>query len=288
MILNEQSKNELRQQILKSLEKLPKGKKLELPLDLLDDLIFLKIKDKKGVTVKFPIWTGDFLRKIDLSNLSFENVFFTHILSNDLGQFNLGDLSKFEFIDGELKIPICNMCYDYEIDYFIDFSYTNINIDFSKLYSSKITRTNFEGVNLSSSNFESLIGGSLEYCNFSNTKINNLPNTDNIFDCNFSLNNLRSVEFDLTTCLNKKKPNIFRCTGANLKCDLKLLNFVTEDLDFNIYRNIYKGFFDECFVNGIPYGYTYNFPKKKKSINNIFFNDVELSQMEELPQKIMK
>lgn len=287
-LLNEHPKIDLIHQILKTLKNLPEGQRLELPLDLLDDLIFLKIKDKEGVIVKFPVWTGDFLRKIDLSKLSFENVFFTHSIFSDTSLFNSSDLSKFVFYDGDLRVPIYNRLFYVDVDYLIDFSYTNVNIDFSKIYGKTIKRTNFEGVNLSNSNFDSLTDCSLESCNFSKTKIKNLPNIVSIFDCNFSFNDLRDVEFDLTTSLKMKKPNIFTCTNANLKCDLKLLNFGIDDLDFNIYRDIYKGFFDKCRVNGVSYGYSSYFPPKKISINKYFDKDVEFNFNGETSRKIKR
>jgi hypothetical protein len=74
MKLNEHSKNELRKEIEEAVKRVPDGQRIHLDKELLDDLIFFKIKDKKGVTVKFPIWTGEFLRKIDLRYFSLNSI----------------------------------------------------------------------------------------------------------------------------------------------------------------------------------------------------------------------
>ena len=39
----------------------------------------LYASDKEGTLIKVPIWTGPFLRKIDLSEVSFDNVVFNSL-----------------------------------------------------------------------------------------------------------------------------------------------------------------------------------------------------------------
>ena len=243
MKLNEHSKNELRKEIEEAVKRVPEGQRIELPLDLLDDLIFLKIKDKKGVTVKFPIWTGEFLRKIDLSEISFENVYMGFINSDFVKNF---DIDVFKLCD-EYSIPFIYPRND-EIGRFydIDFSFTNIQLDFSKFYAPLyMINVNFEGVDLSNSNLHLL--KYLDNCNFSNTKLTLLPKIDDILGCDFSNNDLSNVEFDLTCCIENGMPNGFTNTGAKLKCDLEDLNkFNLYDLDLFISY----GSFDGCYLNG--------------------------------------
>jgi len=76
MKLNKQGKDELRAQIVEKLVNVPKGQRVHLDKELLEDLLFEEIVYNKetGGTVKLPIWSGDFLSKIDLSEISFENV----------------------------------------------------------------------------------------------------------------------------------------------------------------------------------------------------------------------
>ena len=76
MKLNESAKKELRANIEEQLKQVPDGQRVHLDKELLEDLIFFKGKNKDGRVIKVPVWTGHFLRKIDLSEISFENVFF--------------------------------------------------------------------------------------------------------------------------------------------------------------------------------------------------------------------
>ena len=76
MQLNKQSKNELRKRIVEQLKEVPKGQKIKLDKELLEYLLFEVITlDKTTDTkVKLPIWSGEFLKKIDLSQVDFTNV----------------------------------------------------------------------------------------------------------------------------------------------------------------------------------------------------------------------
>ena len=72
--LNKESRNKIRKIIIEQLKEVPEGEKIKLDIKLLDDLIFFKYYDKEmEQQIKIPIWTGVFLRKLDLSELSFED-----------------------------------------------------------------------------------------------------------------------------------------------------------------------------------------------------------------------
>lgn len=239
MKLNEQSKNELRKEIEEAVKRVPEGQRIELPLDLLDDLIFLKIKNKKGVTVKFPIWTGKFLRKIDLSKLSFENVF----LCSDIYEFiEYGDLENYFDIYKLINFNIndhAGICVppfikDGKVNnsedillnpnyHIIDFSYTNCNIDLSKVYGNIISDVNLEGVNLSKSNNSKI--NSFKFCNLSKTNINidfnNNELLENIINCNLSFNNYENQSVDFENLFSSVfsvnwEPSNFSNTGLNI------------------------------------------------------------------------
>jgi len=76
MKVSKQAKIELQKTIEEQLKNVPDGQRISLDNELLEELLFDKyvIDEEKGVIVKLPIWSGEVLRKIDLSKISFENV----------------------------------------------------------------------------------------------------------------------------------------------------------------------------------------------------------------------
>ena len=79
---------ELRKMLEKELENVPEGKRKKLPKSYLEQLLFEtnvsiisnEVLEQYGIDIqsfksaKFPVWTGDFLSKLDLSEVSFDNV----------------------------------------------------------------------------------------------------------------------------------------------------------------------------------------------------------------------
>jgi len=143
MELNKKDKFELREYIKEKLELIPDGSPRidDLPKEELESFIFhtLVDVDENGnvTTYKYPICTGSFLRKLDLSKISFDNVYFDQDLLIDI-------LADFTMLDYRVLE---------ENDYPIDFSYTNAPI--STIFKRKdnhvlrISNCNFEGVDLS-------------------------------------------------------------------------------------------------------------------------------------------
>lgn len=106
--------NEIRNFIEKSVVDIEDGKRLKLDLSLLNELLFATYKDG----IKFIVWSGPFLRKIDLSEVNFDNVYWEYDRSNRT----------------------------------TDLSYTNARIDFSKAYGTSIINCNFSHMDLTESN----------------------------------------------------------------------------------------------------------------------------------------
>lgn len=250
MKLNEQSKNELRKEIEEAVKRVPEGQRIHLDKELLDELIFFKYKDENGLQVKFPVWTGEFLRKIDLSEISFENC-----------------ILKSSFLSPNVRKKIERFLDENVNGYTIDFSYTNINIDFSKCYDlcGCMERVNLEGVDLSKSNILSLDNYELGIinCNFSNCNLTVIPTVYrnglpiDFTGTNFSNNKLSGVVYDLNYFLNyhfnSESQNIrffnygypnFSNTGINFSCDFN--NYSRS----NLFKYIIKGFLDGCYLNG--------------------------------------
>lgn len=137
MKLNEAGKNEVRKLIEEQVKKIPDGQRLKLKKEILEDLIFYTVHYRENgkilSTIKYPVWTGPFLRKIDLSELSFDDV----VWVNEIFQNYLSDMN----IKSEL---------DKHQSKSIDFSYTNAKIDFTKnSFLTIIENCNFEGMDFS-------------------------------------------------------------------------------------------------------------------------------------------
>mgnify|MGYP003308743673 CR=1 FL=1 len=155
MKLNTQGLNELRKKVEEQLVNVPEGQRVHIDKELLDDLIFFKGKNKDGKVIKVPVWTGEFLRKIDLSEISFENVLFQ--ISFDEFEDSMEEVMDAEDVSRFIKtgddrfpryhVPFANN------NGTIDFSYTNAPI--STIFKRKdnhvlrISNCNFEGVDLS-------------------------------------------------------------------------------------------------------------------------------------------
>ena len=179
--LDLEKRNELRKVILKELETVPEGKRIKLDTKLLDDLIFFKFKNEKTKEqYKKPVWTGEFLRKLDLSTLSFKNVSLIGFDRYDEAKTtesaivweNLSNMSK---KDAELYVEEYHKCNDKKIiesPYTFDFSYTNIKLNIDEMpdipYGKQIDSCNLEGLDLSKTKFKECF---INNCNLKNTNI---------------------------------------------------------------------------------------------------------------------
>ncbi len=107
MVLNEKSKEEIRKVIERELEDYNGEERIHLDKDLLESLMFKDITtivDNTERKMRRIVWSGQFLRKIDLSEVSFDNVHW-----------------NYENHDANCK-------------YIVDLSGTNATIDFSKSF----------------------------------------------------------------------------------------------------------------------------------------------------------
>ena len=183
MIYNKQDiekRNKLRQLILKELETVPNGKKIQLDIKLLDDLIFFKFKDTKTKKqYKKPVWTGEFLRKLDLSKLSFKDaslIGFFHEYDKEKTTESAIVWENMSQEDAELYVEEYHKCNDkktIESQYTFDFSYTNIKLNINELaddenYEKNILNCNLEGIDLSKLKAAEC---NIENCNLKNTNI---------------------------------------------------------------------------------------------------------------------
>ena len=222
---------------------------------LLFDTCTYKIDEEKSVTLKYPIWTGEFLKKVDLSEISFkddeiEGVFyiFDPIVYADISHRKLEDLRGF---------------YPSNQNYFIDFSNTNANFNFEDMFLFKkiypglnLRYCNFYNMNLRESNISSLFQKvSIHNCNFGCTKIDLDMNdfySNLVFKCKF--NSVKTKNSDI---------------HVNLFEDFEKIRFFTNDFSGTGITICYtpKGTFKDEMLNAI------NDAKKNGRLNGCTINN---------------
>lgn len=173
-----EERQKLRKKVEKRLLALEEGERIKPHKDLLEKLLFESIRlrgsesSPEFINAKFLVWSGEFLRKLDLSEVSFEDVVWD---VNEKGVFE----GKMDDMGRKL----------YRKEYYKQFgverivlSGTNANIDFKKSYVYKVSsRTKHPSVSISGCDFsgidlsQNIIEGDIYYCignsNFDNTKL---------------------------------------------------------------------------------------------------------------------
>ena len=93
MKLNKKDKDEFRNKIIEQLKEVPEGQLLQIDKEILEDLLFetITVDKEKGIQIKLPVWSGEFLSKIDLSQVDFTNVSWTL-----LGAYNINDAKHYK------------------------------------------------------------------------------------------------------------------------------------------------------------------------------------------------
>lgn len=163
MELTDIKKNEIREDIENLLQYVPEGETISFDSDLLEELMFQKvvINEEQGLMFKVPVWSGSFLRKLDLSKVSFEDVSFGNDTSIYDKYLEVGQMRKIEAIMDEY--------YASEADY----SGTNAVIDLTKLFCSKHGFLALSCCNLSGLDLSGYDLSRMEYVNFSSCNVSN-------------------------------------------------------------------------------------------------------------------
>lgn len=154
---------------------------------------------EKGIKIKLLVWSGEFLQKLDLSQVDFEDVSwcFMEMDANLDSEDYLKCFVK-DFFDKTFVNKINDFTFSpVKLDYFVDYSNTNVKIDFSKSFEAKYHILLVRGcVDLSNDNFNSLRSINFSDCNFRNT---NIVVSNNIYFsasfCDFRGNDLSELEF---------------------------------------------------------------------------------------------
>lgn len=235
----------LRKQIEEILKNVPDGQKIHLDKDLLEELLFEKEilcgtgNENKKAVAKLPVWSGTFLRKIDLSEVSFKNVCWAaefYLLSS------LWDKKYSKFLSN------------------VNYSYTNAKINFADAFyvtyhglrSIYIQHCNFEGVDLSNTKFDNELF-ELYLSNISNTNIC-LKNTKKIVftDSNVSNIDLSFIKvnlddmFDEDKCFKLDSTNFYN-TGLQITCNEDSLEKYQKS---KFIKCVNSGKLQGCYLNG--------------------------------------
>lgn len=313
MKLSESTKTKLREIIENEVRKVPDGQRIKLDTELLEELIFFhgtaKMDDSEyEVRFKVPIWTGEFLSKIDLSELSFKNVLTTRLtefvdLGAELSDETEKSLMEFEYEDhfgnkrSDQDFPYVledkSILGDYQLRTpFINFRNTNINIDFSETIDRWLACWDLSGVDLSNSSVEKLY--CIDGCNLSRTNIKaadtpwleNEPfdedkeNQDSWFsvhNTNLSNNDLSGININV---INTRSNN-FANTGVQIDC----LSDVDESVKTEFENSLKKGHLCGCYLDGvlINSGQTLEDILREKKKKNIIDSEKEEQLLSELP-----
>jgi len=217
MKINKQAKEEIRKVIEEQLQSVPLGERIRLDNELLDELLFEKvlINEEKGIVAKIPIWYGEFLRKIDLSHISFKNAVFGSLRAPFK---KLMDEGVYEYI--------CEIIFgpngDWDCETKIDYSYTNANIDLSNLLCSNLlgslylTGCNFKGLDFSNQNLNNIQNIVMFYSDVSDTGWV-IPQHVSLecHDCNLSNIDLSNRVINGNLYFNEKDEHLCYCCLAN-------------------------------------------------------------------------
>lgn len=188
------NKKELRERIEEQLQHIPQGNRIHIDKDLLEQLLFeqadeiihiqdcfkdnperfSRILQLEGIEApsKYIVWSGPFLAKIDLSEVSFDDVIWTFY-------------DDVFILDG---LRYVRDCYGKKIE--IDLSNTNARIDFSKSFWAKIQ----EKTGIIKGEYNGLL--EIIDANFENVDLsNNILDNDKVFiaHCNFSNTGLKVI-----------------------------------------------------------------------------------------------
>ena len=263
--------------IIESWPETLKGDKLHINKKTLDRLLFETVEyGENGEVIKLPVWSGKFLKYIDLSEISFEDVSWSINIHNFNYLCFLLDERSYNKLKQRIRIIDASFhayrSYD-KIGYRdigADYSDTNAVIDFSKSFEYKkngnlcVKNCDFRNVDLSKNNLDMMESIYIEFSDFSNTKLS-LPSNINekkyrFWFVNLSNNDLSNLKIDidqdfLTEITSYGFSNCIN-TGIKFQVDkTSLLDWwYTEGKYISNISSILKENLDKisgCYINGV-------------------------------------
>lgn len=231
-------KEELRKDIERFLQDVPADQKVTVSKELLEQLLFEEIilNRKRNIVIKLPVWSGEFLQKIDLSQIDFSNVSWAALdyfrnnrnfikNSNSIAEYlynldeNRNYCDRTSFVVRLHELKNLERLFVSKVNY----NGTNANIDFSKSFESlhqndiKVMGCSFENCNVYfSKKFRSFYLADSDFSNSRMTLPNNVSDL-NVKECNFENCDLSRTTFDITRMLLfGLNLNNLKNTGAKL------------------------------------------------------------------------
>ena len=286
MILNDYEEMEqLRKEIEEKVKKVKDGERIHIDKKILELLLFEKIDLEINVLKNMPfieekkleqvgqkphakiiVWSGDFLSKIDLSEVSFDDVVWNvqsfledadYAIEKSIKSENAEKATQYSTKDyTELEEM-------YGRFYRINLSNTNAKIDFSKSFEGKlcmgtvrIAHCNFENVDLSNNTIYDPI---IEHSNLKNTKIviKKSPTSDP-YDQIIYCSNMSGTDCSEYTVfgeffLDTHKDSIFTNSGLRIVIDKDWEDedITNERVTNYIAQEIKNGHLEGCYVNDV-------------------------------------
>ncbi len=259
MKLNKKGRDELRILVEKELKQVPDGTRISLDKSLLELLLFETIiykRNPKGI-VKLPVWSGPFLQKIDLSEVSFEDVSWTL-----LGEGENSALGKETFDQDCWQQFLCY--YGKSNNSRVEYSRTNIQVDFNISWEMKVRKE--LGVGIANCDFSyvdlSLVDTTyfrnIRKSNFSNTNLELEQSLKDIkspifYYTDLSGNNLGNFIIRLIDIVTKGGPLIglgCNLSGTRISILLEKDKFKDKKVQANLKTILAGGDLDGCFING--------------------------------------
>lgn len=276
MKLNKESRDELRKSVEVLLKNSPKNKKIQLPKETLDLLLFdtYTCNQETGLKIKIPVWSGEFLQKLDLSQVDFEDV--SWCMPWLMGDNCDCQVEHYEIFDKDFPKKLESLRFysiNEEKGYFVSYANTNAKIDLNKSFEAKNFKEknkiiwwgcDFKNTDLSVSDFTQYKNFTAYFCDFSNTGIR-FPQDIyiNASDCNLSNNDLSYLEIDGTRIIidgDDSREINFSNTGINIKLDVEKLTTAIEKDAFS--KRYLPGYYKQC-INELWIGCNLNGKKIK-------------------------
>lgn len=266
MKLDKKGKEDLRKIIEERLQDVPQGQRIHIDKKILEELLFDILSFNLGnklYKMKKPVWSGDFLSKIDLSEISFEDVSWKNPYEYNDGfdmmfyheiEENLGGREQYlkycKFLD------LLDSKYEGEGFTPIKYINTNAEIDFKESWEYKIAKViyisgcDFSGTNLSKNDMSPRV--SIWHSNLSNTGIIIVPGRER---CYISNTNLEGIDLSAFRMNPEDMYNsgfsscILRNTGFKI-IDFSKENIEETDDPEEIIKHLKNGDYDGCYING--------------------------------------
>ena len=188
MRLNEQDKNKLRDYVQKEIyDKVPNDKKIKIEKSLLEELLFDDIvyDKEKNIIMRLPVWSGEFLSGIDLSEVDFTNVSWARLggTEHDYNYYAslvtkgcYKNISEADELIEKKRGKVVDHAREFS-SYMIDYSDTNAKIDLTKSFEALNYKTimlvdcDFENVDLSNNDLTGIENVSIFASDLSDTNL---------------------------------------------------------------------------------------------------------------------